>query len=302
MSAVTTRQKESAEHLLVLSFLVETPVGSIHCGMNVHKIREVIEASHLSPLPNGYTPFVGIHELRGVPIPIMRLDYVFNREMKTPFQSEQGRIIVTELQGKTVGLLVSSTGRIRSFHNSEVLAPPSALEGIKTRFFNGVLNDDLGYTYLLDLESILESFGLSLDRDVSVAGEKPIFEGKQILVVEDSKLYQKKLKSIFTAWGCQLLFANNGKEALEILKQKAYDFDLIFCDIEMPIMNGIEFATKVKKIPEANRIPLVFNSSLSNPALISEIKEKSLGGYIIKFDQDTIREEIGKVLVNGPTK
>lgn len=294
-TAARAQEKEGAEQLLVLSFTVNSPNGQIHCGVNIHKVREVIEMSHLSPLPKEYEPFVAVHDLRGMPIPVMPLEHVFNRAAKAAL-TEHGRILVIELQKKVIGLLVASTGRIRSFRNSEVLKPPAALEQVKSQFFNGVIKGEKDYLYLLDIEAILDSFGISLDRENRGPATRPAFEGKRVLVVEDSRLYQKKISNVFAAWGCVLEFAQDGKEALETLRKKDYAFDLIFSDIEMPVMNGIELALQLKATPEASRIPIIFNSSLSNPMLIEEIKERALGGYIVKFDEEAIREEISKVL------
>ena len=285
----------SAEQLLVLSFEVAAPEGRIACAMNIHKVREVVECRGLSPLPAGYAPFVGVHDLRGCPVPVMPLEAVFRTG--TAFDaSRPGRVLVVELQGKRIGLLVAGTGRILSFRGDEVLEPPAALAGIKGQFFNGMLRGASGYLYLLDLEGILDAFGISLDGEVSTQAEKPLFAGKRVLVVEDSRLYQKKIQAIFAAWGCELFFAANGREALEVLEGRKGDVDLIFTDIEMPTMNGIELAVKVKASPAFGRIPLVFNSSLSNPMLIEEVKEKALGGYIVKFDQAAIRAEVARAL------
>lgn len=294
-AAAINQKKDHSDQILVLTFVAETPAGPIRCGLNIHKVREVIETGHLSPLPKDYAPFVAVHDLRGVPVPVMPLIQVFNRQ-KDPEPVHGGRILIVEIQNKTIGVHVAATGRIRAFRNSEVLVPPTALEQMKSRFFNGVINTDQGYVYMLDIEEILDSFGITLDRSGHSQAEKPVFEGKRVLVVEDSKLYQKKIAQFFTAWGCVLEFAGNGQEALETLKKRSYGFDLIFSDIEMPVMNGIEFATRIKSMPEANRIPLVFNSSLSNSALIEEITREGLGSYIVKFDQEAIRERLSKLL------
>jgi two-component system, chemotaxis family, chemotaxis protein CheV len=284
----------NSEQILVLSFQVDTPTGAVPCGLNVHKVREVVECSGLNFLPKEYAPFMGIFDLRGMPVPVMPLTSVFAGS--EPETSGRGRILIIELQDKAIGLHVASTGRIQSYPSVEVREPPAALEGMKSRFFNGMLRTGSGYVYLLDVESILDSFGLSLDGESRTEGLKPEFAGKRVLVAEDSRLYQKKIRQIFEAWGCVLEVAANGQEALDLAEKHSYKFDLVFTDIEMPVMNGIEFATKLKMIPKAATIPIVFNSSLSNPMLIEEIKEQGLGGYIVKFNQDAIHAEVAKSL------
>jgi CheY-like chemotaxis protein/HPt (histidine-containing phosphotransfer) domain-containing protein len=67
-------------------------------------------------------------------------------------------------------------------------------------------------------------------------------ESIRILVAEDVELNQFLVKHILDSWGCEVTIANNGKEAVEIVK-KQY-FDLILMDIQMPEMDGIT-ATKI---------------------------------------------------------
>ncbi|MGZ3711711.1 MAG: chemotaxis protein CheW [Bdellovibrionota bacterium] len=284
------------DQILVLIFHVDTPAGSIACGLNIHKVREVVETTNLSVLPSEYAPFIALHDLRGIPTPVMPLDAVFQGSHELEKNREKARILIIELQEKTIGLLVASTGRIQSFSSAEVREPPAALEGVKARFFNGVLRTDKGYIYLLDIEAILHSSGFSLDGECQIDGQTPIFQGKRVLVVEDSKLYQKKIKQIFSAWGCELDFANHGQEGLDLLKKNNFLYDLVFTDIEMPIMGGIEFAKALKNLPEGKGMPILFNSSLSNPRLIEEVKALGLGEYIIKFNQEIIHEEVAKIL------
>jgi len=63
------------------------------------------------------------------------------------------------------------------------------------------------------------------------------FHGK-ILVAEDNFINQKLVKQILVRYGVEVELANNGLEAFE--KRKSSDYDLIFMDIQMPVMDGIE--------------------------------------------------------------
>ncbi len=87
--------------------------------------------------------------------------------------------------------------------------------------------------------------------------------------------------------GFEVVLAKDGIEGLETAK-KDTNFDIIFSDIEMPLMNGIEMIRKIKQIPEISIIPVLFHSSISNEELMSQIKSEQLGDYITKFDEDTI--------------
>ncbi|BDS10737.1 PAS domain-containing hybrid sensor histidine kinase/response regulator [Aureispira anguillae] len=73
------------------------------------------------------------------------------------------------------------------------------------------------------------------------------FKELTILIAEDNLINQKLITSIFTQWGIDFDLANNGLEAVEYARTKQYD--MIFMDLNMPIMNGYEATVKIKKDP-----------------------------------------------------
>mgnify|MGYP000865121751 CR=1 FL=1 len=121
-------------------------------------------------------------------------------------------------------------------------------------------------------------------------------------MVEDSKLFQKKTKLLFEKLGLETVMADNGADGLKRLEEHSYRFDFIFSDLEMPIMNGIDFIRELKKRPPARDIPILINSSLSNPALIRDIENEQLGRYIVKFDEDLIYKELDILLGKKPAR
>jgi len=78
---------------------------------------------------------------------------------------------------------------------------------------------------------------------------KQVFEGKEnILIVEDEHIVRVTIKESLEKFGYTVIDTSNGKEALEIYKNKKNKIDAIISDIIMPIMNGKEFYEQVKKI------------------------------------------------------
>lgn len=77
---------------------------------------------------------------------------------------------------------------------------------------------------------------------------------KRILIVDDDSLNRKLVSTILAKkGGYEVIEAENGLEALEIIAKK--DVDLIFLDLIMPVMNGIEFLNKFN--PKKNNIPVI---------------------------------------------
>jgi serine/threonine protein kinase len=77
-----------------------------------------------------------------------------------------------------------------------------------------------------------------------------------VLVVEDELPIQMLLEEVITRLGCQVLVANNGRQALGVLETKTPD--LIISDVMMPIMNGYQFYAELRKHLQWAEIPLIF--------------------------------------------
>jgi len=87
---------------------------------------------------------------------------------------------------------------------------------------------------------------------------------KRILIVDDSftaRLVAEKCFSVAYTEKVEVEFAENGQEALSILKKK--NIDLIISDINMPVMDGIEFLSELKSISILSKIPCIFVTSMS---------------------------------------
>ena len=77
----------------------------------------------------------------------------------------------------------------------------------------------------------------------------------KILVAEDEEYNFTLVKYILQKEGMEVLWAKNGEEALEFVKNKEHKIDLIMMDIKMPIMNGIDATKSIKKIN--SKIPII---------------------------------------------
>jgi two-component system chemotaxis response regulator CheY len=78
----------------------------------------------------------------------------------------------------------------------------------------------------------------------------------RILCVDDSPAIQDMLAATLTRAGCNVLQAANGKAALELLRSESVD--VIISDVNMIVMGGFEFATKVRQDPVHQFTPILF--------------------------------------------
>jgi DNA-binding NtrC family response regulator len=78
----------------------------------------------------------------------------------------------------------------------------------------------------------------------------------KVLIVDDERAIRRALKEILEYENCQVLEAENGKEGLEMIRSNS--LDVIFCDIKMPLLDGMELLEQIQK--EGNEVPVVMIS------------------------------------------
>lgn len=284
----------------ILTFDVVGSDGELEeLAINIQKIKEVVETEDfpIQKLSKNYFPIVGIISLRGLSVPVLDLNYFLsgsswgNTDLK-----KNARIVVCEFQKLRLGIIVERTHKIKQFPNAMVEKVPEAMSSGRYNVFNGIFQVEKKFIKLLDIEYILTCL------DVDIAPENPTalslsLEGKRILIVEDSKLFQKKLVKFFRDQGATIIVAEDGVDGIEKLSS-SQGVDLIFTDIEMPRLNGIGMVRNLKKIERFASIPVIFNTSISNEGLIRDIESEKLGNYIVKFNE----EEIAKALESSLKK
>ena len=85
--------------------------------------------------------------------------------------------------------------------------------------------------------------------------EKKIGAGKRVLLAEDVLLNQKLATTLLTRLGCTVEIASNGQEAIE--KAASKNYDLIYMDCQMPIVDGYEAAREIRRVEKNRHVPIV---------------------------------------------
>lgn len=284
----------------ILTFEVKMANGEMFpMAINIQKIKEIVDPSEVpvQGLTPNYRPLIGLINLRHLTIPLLDITHFLGASKPLEELSLQGkRIIVCEFQRLCLGIVVDCIHKIRQFDNTLIQPVPEVLSSFPGNIFNGVLEDNKRFIKMLDIEYVLTQLNVDVAPDAQVE-KKPETEisGKTILLVEDSKLFQKKLLGFFSKRGANVVLANDGEEGIRKLKQLDGQVDLIFTDIEMPILNGIGMVRKIREVEEWSDLPVVFNTSISNQGLVDDIVSEGLGHYIVKFDEPHIIRVLDKV-------
>lgn len=122
-----------------------------------------------------------------------------------------------------------------------------------------------------------------------------LFKNSNILLVEDNRINQEIVMGLLEDSGINIEIANNGKEAIDIFDSYEKEFDLIFMDIQMPIMDGIE-ATKIIRQKDSS-IPIIALSANAMPEQIAKTKEVGMNEHLNKpIDVDKLYDMIFKYI------
>ncbi len=172
------------------------------------------------------------------------------------------------------GLGLSITKELVTLMNGSIYVKSQVEKGTEFYF-------SLEYDYAKKDEMVLES------KSKDIVGLEKFKNQKTILVVDDIEINRTLLTQVLTLYGFTIIEASSGFEALEIFKSK--ELDLIFMDIKMSGIDGLETIKQIRKIEKTNPIPIiavsanVFNEdkqsaikSGANDFLAKPIDEKEL--------------------------
>ena len=117
---------------------------------------------------------------------------------------------------------------------------------------------------------------------------------KTILTIDDSASIRQMVALTLTAAGHQVVEASNGADGYS--KAVAQPIDAVLTDLNMPVMNGIEFIRKYRQHPASKGVPVILLTTESDEELKREAKEAGATGWIVKpFKQDQLVAVIKKV-------
>ncbi len=203
----------------------------------------------------------------------------FMRHMYEEFSRERTST-VTKQQGSGLGLAI--TKRIVDALNGSINV--ESKEGVGTTF-----------TVVLPMEVIDE-----IEEDEKVEEKKPAstinLEGLKVLVVDDNELNREIAKEILEDEGMKVELAEDGDIAVKkIAKNGATYYDIVFMDIQMPIMNGYEASKKIRELPDGEKILIIALSANAFQEDKARSIEAGMNDHIAKpIDLDELFSTLSK--------
>ncbi len=265
-------------------------------GINVAKVREIMMANKVKPIPHSHEAVEGIFKPRDILLTVIDLPkYLTGKESE---RNARDLFIITNFNKTHIAFRVHSVVGISRISWEHIQKPDKTItygeEGVAT----GIAQCDNQLVTILDFEKIVTDIapetGIQLE-EIEKLGKRNRKESR-IILAEDSILLSRMIKEALAKAGYDNILAfNNGKEAWDYLQSVREDQDfekkvsLIITDIEMPEMDGHRLTKLVKEDQIMKDTPLIIFSSLINSEM--RIKGKSLGA-----DEQLSKPEIGHLV------
>ena len=274
--------------------ILEFALGANHYGINVAKIREILQYMPVTPVPNAHPCVEGIFMPRDTMISVINL----RRCLGMPDGENEGLFIITNFNKLNIAFHVDEVIGIHRVSWEEIIKPDSTINGEGGSTSTGVIKMNDKLIVILDFESIVS--GISPETGLRTADIDNLKERDRsdstILIAEDSPLLSKLITDCLKKAGYANLIVNtNGQEAWDKiceLKERGTLLDDVQCiitDIEMPQMDGHRLTKLCKSDDLIKKIPLVIFSSLVN----EEMRRK---GEMLGADAQLTKPEIGMLV------
>lgn len=265
-------------------------------GINVFKVREVLQCPFLTEVPRQTTAIKGMAHIRGETIPVLDLSEAIGRNSVPKNEQQKCFLIVAEYNKRTLAFLVRKVDRILNTHWDQIMAPPAEI-GVEN-YLTAVFEYEGRLIEILDVEHILADLypmNTKVSEDVATAEVKTKAREYQVLCVDDSSVARNQMQRSLEDLGVKVTTCNNGKVAWDLLNSladKGNDvtelFLMIISDIEMPEMDGYTLAAMIREDPRMDKMHVVLHSSLSGGFNVSMVKKVGADGFLAKFNPDDL--------------
>jgi purine-binding chemotaxis protein CheW len=146
-------------------------IGRETFGLPISIVREIVRVPDITSVPNAPDYIEGVINLRGRIIPVVDLRKRFGEKVGEP--SKKNRVVVVELEGRSIGLIVNSASEVLKIPPSEIEAPHDVFQEGELNYITGVGKLKGRLVILLDLTRVLQRGELRAAEEVAEAALVP---------------------------------------------------------------------------------------------------------------------------------
>lgn len=267
-------------------------------GINVFKVREVLQCPKLTELPQRNPIVRGIAHIRGGTISVMDMNAAIGNtaldDMDNCF------VIISEYNMAVQGFLVKAVEKIVNLNWANVHPPPKGAG--KNNYLTAVTEVDNKIVEIIDVEKILSEVS-PIEEEIpqEVLREETIKAASaqqlKVLIADDSSVARKQIKRCVEKLGVETQIFPDGSQALAHLKQlveEGVDITQQYCmlisDIEMPEMDGYTLTASIRDDPRLSSLYVLLHTSLSGIFNQAMVEKVGANNFLAKFKPDKLAE------------
>lgn len=274
--------------------------GSQLYGINVFKVKEVLQCPKLTVMPKSSPVVRGVANIRGGTIPILDLSLATGRreldDLKNSF------VIITEYNTKVQGFLVRSVERIVNMNWEEIHPPPKGTG--RDHYLTAVTRVDKQLVEIIDVEKILAEvapMSEHISEGVIDVETQARAVSKHVLICDDSSVARKQVARCLQSVGVEVTALNDGREALDYLrkmldegKNPERELLMLISDIEMPEMDGYTLTAEIRADPRMQKMHILLHTSLSGVFNQAMVKKVGADDFLAKFRPDELASRVAE--------
>ena len=276
--------------------VLEFTIAGNHYGINVAKVREILQMTKITPVPNSHPCIEGIFMPRDTIITAINLV----RALGFPEDANRSNdmLIVTNFNNLNIAFDVEQVLGIHRVSWKDIVKPDATVNAPGAGIATGIIKKLESLIIVLDFERIVEEICPETSLRMSEIAELGERERNNIpiTIAEDSPMLQKLVTDALTQAGYTNLHVySNGQEAWdslqELKKNNGVDYGVrcIITDIEMPQMDGHRLIRLIRSDEALKQLPIIVFSSLIN----EDMKRK---GERLGADAQISKPEIGQLV------
>ena len=263
-------------------------------GVNVFKVKEVLQRPPLFTLPQLPKAFAGAADVRGRSVPVLDLARAIGHGGDA---DEPRYLVVTEFNRSVQGFLVAGVDRIVNIAVEHIQPPPDL--GGDCQYLTGMARHQGELIQLIDVESVLAE---SAPRGSDLGALTPVPNNgapRQVLVVDDSRVARNQIRVVLEQLGLEAVLLSDGRQALDHLQALAGNgeppgerYAMVISDIEMPAMDGYTLTTEIRRDPALRGLFVLLHTSLSGVFNQAMVERVGADDFVPKYSERELAQRV----------
>ncbi len=271
-------------------------------GINVFKIREVLQCPELTELPQRNPVVRGVAHIRGMTISVIDLSMAVGGpslgDVKDCF------VMIAEYNKKVQGFLVRAVERIVNMNWSDIHPPPKGSG--RSSYLTAVTDIDGELVEIIDVEKILAEItpnNAEVSQEIVDKHADKVPKDKVVLIADDSSVARNQVKRTIEQLGFKTKICKDGREAYDWLcgiVDSGGNIDdeviLLISDIEMPEMDGYTLTAEIRANEKLSHMWVMLHTSLSGVFNEAMVQKVGANDFIPKFNPDELAQAVQRKL------